>query len=99
MMGAKTVRELREWLFTFENQDEFVAFAVYTSDDVGATLDEYSSDGFGNHIVEESSAEVWVKIVDEVQSDFEEGWVAEKMSESVRESVINYVLEQAEKVA
>jgi hypothetical protein len=88
---ARTVRELREWLATWENQDEPVAFSVWTSDDVGATLDDYSSD--------ESAPEVWAKIVDELQSEFEEGWVAEKMSESVRESIINYVLEKAEQTA
>lgn len=91
---ARTVRELREWLFTWENQDEPVAFSIWTADDVAVTLDEYSSDGFGNHSVEESAPEVWAKIVDEIQSEFEEGWVAEKMSESVRESVINYVLDK-----
>jgi hypothetical protein len=96
---ARTVRELREWLFTWENQDELVAFSIWTQDDIVVTLDDYSSDGFGNHIVDESAPEVWAKIVDEIQSEFEEGWVAEKMSESVRESVINYVLEKAEQIA
>lgn len=75
---ARTVAEVIEYLQGWQNQNQKVAFTVYTRDDIEADADDYEI---------ESVAEAWDKIVDEVQETLDEGWIVEQISESIAQTL------------
>lgn len=78
---AKTVRELIEYLQTWENPNQRIAYLIYTESDIEGDLEWYNFP---------SLTEAWETIVDEVQLDLTEGYHIEQFAEAIREITEKY---------
>ena len=71
---ARTVAEVIEYLQGWNDQNQKVAFTVYTRDDIEHYSEEYKMP---------SIPEGWDSIVDEMQDALDEGWLVEQVSEEI----------------
>jgi hypothetical protein len=81
---ATTVAELIEKLQKWRDQNELVAYSIWSVDDIESFVDDL--------VGEPDAKDVWAKVVDELQQDFDEGYLVEKISENM----YGYVYERYE---
>lgn len=75
---ARTIQETIDYLKTWVNKDQKIAFAIWTAEDISADAEYYV---FPN----DSLRDAWNEVVDEVQADLNEGYHVEVFSEAIRE--------------
>lgn len=79
---ALSVRELREQLEKWADQDQLIAYSIWTKEDVESLAVEA--------VGEPDPKDVWGKVVDGLQNELNEGWLIEKISESLTEEFYRY---------
>lgn len=76
MTKAYTVREVIDYLSHWQNQEQKVAWLIFTKYDIEGDLEYYEFP---------SLEEVWNESVDEIQDALNSSWVTEHIAETIRE--------------
>lgn len=76
-MTALTVSELIAELQKMENQNQKVAYILYTEDDISGDIDWYEFPG--------TLTESWEVVVDELQDEFDSEYLVEVLNLNLRE--------------
>lgn len=76
-MTALTVSELIAQLQKMENQNQRVAYILYTEDDIAGDIDWYDFPG--------TLTESWEVVVDELQDEFDSEYLVEILNLNLRE--------------